>query len=80
MEYFSNPPAPCPSERLPKPKEIQQTESLKRKPGNDERGLCTIFIFLLIFYFILFSYCQERTCINIFSEIVQFLLIINIIL
>ncbi|CAF1130805.1 unnamed protein product [Adineta ricciae] len=31
MEYFSNPPAPCPSERLPKPKELRQTEQQKRK-------------------------------------------------
>ncbi|CAF4469472.1 unnamed protein product, partial [Rotaria magnacalcarata] len=38
MEYFSNPPAPCPSERLPKPKEIiQQNDPLKRKLGNEEK-------------------------------------------
>lgn len=46
MEYFSNPPGPCASERLPKPKEIQQTEQKKRKIGNDEKG------FLLNFYFL----------------------------
>jgi hypothetical protein len=39
MEYFSNPPGPCPSERLPKPKDIRQNDSKKRKAGNDEKGL-----------------------------------------
>lgn len=40
MEYFSNPPGPCPSERLPKPKEIQQTDPKKRKLADD-KGLLT---------------------------------------
>jgi hypothetical protein len=44
MEYFSNPPGPCPSERLPKPKEIQQAEHQKRKIANDEKGSFKIFI------------------------------------
>jgi hypothetical protein len=38
MEYFGNPPGPCPSERLPKPKDIQHTDHQKRKIGNDEKG------------------------------------------
>ena len=38
MEYFSNPPAPCPNERLPKPKEVQQTEQHKRHIENDEKS------------------------------------------
>ncbi|CAF1363380.1 unnamed protein product [Rotaria sp. Silwood1] len=37
IEYFSNPSAPCPSERLPKPKENQPTENNKCKLGNDEK-------------------------------------------
>ncbi|CAF3312720.1 unnamed protein product [Rotaria socialis] len=38
MEYFSNPPAPCPSERLPKPQGIiQQSDPLKRKLGNEDK-------------------------------------------
>ncbi|CAF3711725.1 unnamed protein product [Rotaria sp. Silwood1] len=37
IEYFSNPSAPCPSERLPKPKDIQPTENNKHKLGNDEK-------------------------------------------
>ncbi|CAF5104879.1 unnamed protein product, partial [Rotaria sp. Silwood1] len=36
IEYFTNPSAPCPSNRLPKPKENQPTENNKRKLGNDE--------------------------------------------
>ncbi|CAF1487742.1 unnamed protein product [Adineta ricciae] len=40
MEYFSNPPAPCPSERLPKPKELRQTEQQKRKMDkNDDKSV-----------------------------------------
>ncbi|CAF3883904.1 unnamed protein product, partial [Rotaria sp. Silwood1] len=35
--YFSNPSAPCPSNRLPKPKENQPTENIKCKLGNDEK-------------------------------------------
>ena len=38
MEYFSNLPAPCPSERLPKPKEAEQTDQHKRKLSADEKG------------------------------------------
>jgi hypothetical protein len=54
LEYFSNSPAPCPSERLPKPKEIQQTEQHKRKIGNDDKGLFYISklqVYLFSFYF-----------------------------
>ena len=36
MEYFSNPPAPCPSERLPKPKEILQQQDQQKRPNLDE--------------------------------------------
>ena len=39
MEYFSNAPGPCSTERLPKPKETQQTEPQKRKIENDEKVL-----------------------------------------
>jgi len=39
MEYFSNPPGPCPSERLPKPKEIQQVDPKKRKLANEDKSL-----------------------------------------
>jgi hypothetical protein len=42
MEYFSNPPGPCPSERLPKPKDIQQNDQKKRKLAVDEKGLFLI--------------------------------------
>ena len=38
MEYFSNSPGPCSSERLPKPKDIRTIEQKKRKLGNDEKG------------------------------------------
>ncbi|CAF0971979.1 unnamed protein product [Rotaria sp. Silwood1] len=37
LKYFSYPPAPYPSERLPKSKEIQPTVNNKRKLGNDEK-------------------------------------------
>ncbi|CAF3739655.1 unnamed protein product [Rotaria sp. Silwood1] len=37
IEYLTNPSAPCPSNRLPKPKENQPTENNKRKLGNDEK-------------------------------------------
>ncbi|CAF3786627.1 unnamed protein product [Rotaria sp. Silwood1] len=37
IEYFSNPSAPCPSNRLSKPKENQPTENNKCKLGNDEK-------------------------------------------
>lgn len=39
MEYFSNPPGPCPSERLPKPKEVQQIDPKKRKIANDDKAM-----------------------------------------
>lgn len=41
MEYFSNPPGPCPSEKLPKPKELQKPDPKKRKNGgggDDDKG------------------------------------------
>ncbi|CAF5158682.1 unnamed protein product, partial [Rotaria sp. Silwood1] len=37
LKYFINPPASCPSDHLPKPKENQPTENNKRKLGNDEK-------------------------------------------
>lgn len=43
MEYFSNPPAPCPNEKLPKPKEVQATDSSKRKAIDDEIGMGSTF-------------------------------------
>ncbi len=66
MEYFSNPPGPCPSERLPKPKEIQQTDQKKRKLGNDEKGLFIMGVFeLFISRSFFFSYYdKKRTTIN----------------
>jgi hypothetical protein len=61
MEYFSNPPGPCPSERLPKPKEIQQTEQKKRKLANDEKGLfCYIYTLISHTLFYSFSYYDEK--------------------
>ncbi len=62
MEYFSNPPGPCPSERLPKPKEIQQTENKKRKLANDEKGLFSnVYIshFVYIFNFLVTKIKKE---------------------
>jgi hypothetical protein len=45
MEYFSNPPAPCPAERLPKPKETQPAEQGKRKAEkNDDKGSLSMFL------------------------------------
>ena len=38
MEYFSNPPAPCASERLPKPKEAPLADQEKRKLFDDDNG------------------------------------------
>jgi hypothetical protein len=65
MEYFSNPPGPCPSERLPKPKEIQQTDQKKRKLGNDEKGLFIMGVFEIFISRSFFSYSdKKRTTIN----------------
>jgi hypothetical protein len=47
MEYFSNPPGPCPSERLPKPKDIQQNDQKKRKLAVDEKGLFSYLTFFI---------------------------------
>lgn len=53
MEYFSNAPGPCPSERLPKPKDLQKTDQKKRKIGDDDKG-CVIFFISIEFLFDLF--------------------------
>lgn len=46
MEYFSNPPAPCPNDRLPNLNAAQQAEKDKRKLAEEEKGSIEVLIFI----------------------------------